>query len=116
MASKRAKNTNILIKTVAQFLKDNGDESHLYKVAAELSELAKRSQGEQKIVVTSALSLDDEQKQKIQSWFKIILSKDYSVSNKVDRAVLGGLKLEWGDWMLDMTLRGRLEVMRKNLL
>lgn len=69
------------------------------------------------IKVTSALELDNEDiegiKRKYKNYFDGFSIK---IKNVVDKNIIGGLKLEFGDTVIDATLKTRLEDLRNHML
>lgn len=68
------------------------------------------------IKVTSAVPMTDDQKnqlyEKISTGFRLQPIMDYVVNEDI----LGGLIIQFGDWVFDASVRGELEKLRKQLL
>ena len=58
---------------------------------------------------TSAIELDDDQKKHIQQKFALISGKTAVLSFAVDRSLIGGIRAEYEDRLVDDSIKGRLE-------
>lgn len=116
MKRKKSDNSQHIVNTIVEYLADNEKQPLISKVAQDLQNIASKTSPNQRIKVTSAVKLNVNEKKGLQAFFKSILSREYSVDNTVNRKVLGGIKIEWGDFMLDMTLKSKLSKLKKELL
>lgn len=115
MPKKVRKQSQEIVNTFVDFLVEEKEPRLLSEVARELQNVARNAQKDQKIQVTSAVRLEDDEKKRLQSFFKSVLNKQYPLVNIIRPEILGGLRVEWGDFMLDMTLRSRLVQLRQDL-
>lgn len=109
------KHSKKIVSTFVNFLEEEKETRLLSEVARELQNVAANADKEQKIQVISAVRLEEDEKKRLQSFFKSVLSEEYPLENIVSPDILGGIRVEWGDFMLDMTLRSRLVQLRQNL-
>ena len=110
MSVDRKDKSQKLVSTLVGFLHERNEEVLLAEVSSQLDKLStKESERGTTIIATSAIKLDEESKKHIQKFFKGILDKQYPVKNIVDKSTIGGVRLEWGDLYLDLTLSGRLD-------
>jgi F-type H+-transporting ATPase subunit delta len=116
MKRKKSGNSQYIVNTIVEYLEDNERELLLSEVAQNLQNIALKTSPDQRIKVTSAVKLDDTEKKGLQGFFKKILNREYHVDNTVSQKVLGGIKIEWGDFMLDLTLRSRLSKLKSELI
>ena len=65
--------------------------------------------------VTTAVPLDEAERQFIESRLSVITGKTITVSTKVDPEILGGFIARIGDTVLDGSSRTRLEALRRRL-
>jgi F-type H+-transporting ATPase subunit delta len=63
----------------------------------------------------TALPLDEKDKEKFSSQLEKITGRKFSIDARVDPTILGGLIIKVGDMLIDRSLRGRLEALRKDL-
>lgn len=79
--------------------------------------LANEKQNIVLIKVTSAMLLDDEQieniKHKYQKQFGV---SRIEIKNIVDKSIIGGIKLEIGDKIVDATLKTKLKALKEHIL
>ncbi|MFE3453229.1 F0F1 ATP synthase subunit delta [Nonomuraea sp. NPDC059194] len=66
-------------------------------------------------VVRSAVPLTDEQKQRLGAWLRTSYGRDVHVNVEVDPRVLGGFSVRIGDEIIDTTIAGRIEEVRRRL-
>ncbi len=76
------------------------------KRVEELKELEK-----EKIEVTSAIELDKEILDMIHKKF----GEEYEITSKIDKSVIGGIRIKLGSKMYDGTIQAKLDKMRLNL-
>ena len=106
-----------LVDTFVNFLLEEEQEPRiLAEVVEELQSAAKEVEGEKEINVISAVKLTPQEKQKLHRFFKRVLQQEVPIINIVRPEIIGGIKIKWGDFMLDMSLRQRLEQIRQNLI
>ncbi|HEU0050435.1 MAG TPA: ATP synthase F1 subunit delta [Patescibacteria group bacterium] len=67
------------------------------------------------IEAISAIPLTDEEKKKIKSVLERQWGLAVSLSTQVDPSMIGGLRLQSGDWQFDATVRGRLDRLAQKL-
>ncbi|MDR8410588.1 F0F1 ATP synthase subunit delta [Nonomuraea sp. 3-1Str] len=66
-------------------------------------------------VVRSAVELTDEQKQRLATWLRTSYGRDVHLNVEVDPRVLGGFSVRIGDEIIDTTIVGRIEEVRRRL-
>jgi F-type H+-transporting ATPase subunit delta len=67
------------------------------------------------VEVTSAVELDDETVQAIAERIREQTGQKVELSSRVDSGILGGIVLRVGDFILDASIRNRLNQLRKEL-
>lgn len=75
-----------------------------------------KTNGDQTGVVESAVELQTEEKKQIETLLQKALQHPVTLSYQVNKAVLGGVKIRVGDWVLDATLARNLNKMRDALV
>ena len=71
--------------------------------------------GRQRVEVTSAVPLEDEELERVTSFAANLTGKEVVVSARVDESILGGIIIQVGDQLLDGSTRARLEEMRRQI-
>ncbi|WP_326636529.1 F0F1 ATP synthase subunit delta [Streptosporangium sp. NBC_01755] len=66
-------------------------------------------------VVRSAIVLSEEQKQRLATWLRTSYGRDVHLNVEVDPRVLGGFSVHIGDDLIDTTIAGRIEEVRRRL-
>lgn len=66
-------------------------------------------------VVRSAVELSAEQKRRLTSWLRASYGRDVHLNVEVDQRVLGGFSVRIGDEIIDTTIAGRIEEVRRRL-
>lgn len=78
------------------------------------------TQGQKKIVYATLFStekLDDkDEKEIIKIFKKEVDASDIEVENKIDKNLIAGWKIKTNEFLIDASLRGRLNKMKKNLV
>lgn len=104
------------VKNLVQLLAREGKLSQLAPIAGAFERLA---QGQQTVLtgeVTSAVPLDDAQRQRIVSDLRTKYGSTLELSFSVDPSLIGGLIIRVGDQVLDNSLRTRLSSIQRNML
>ncbi|MEV1240647.1 F0F1 ATP synthase subunit delta [Nonomuraea sp. NPDC049750] len=75
------------------------------------------AQQRQRLVATvrTAVELTGEQKQRLTAWLRTSYGRDVHVNVEVDPRVLGGFSVRIGDEIIDTTIVGRIEEVRRRL-
>ena len=104
-----------LVRNMTNLLVSKG----LVDLAAELkeayNELWDRHAGRQRVEVTSAVELDQQEVSRIAQFVTGLISKEAVVSTQVDESILGGVIIQIGDQLLDGSTRSKLEGLRSRL-
>ncbi|WP_329090977.1 MULTISPECIES: F0F1 ATP synthase subunit delta [unclassified Streptosporangium] len=66
-------------------------------------------------VVRSAVVLSEGQKQRLATWLRTSYGRDVHLNVEVDPRVLGGFSVRIGDDLIDTTIAGRIEEVRRRL-
>ncbi|MBX3394848.1 MAG: ATP synthase F1 subunit delta [Phycisphaerae bacterium] len=75
-----------------------------------------RLHGREDVFVTTATPLSESQRESIRAQIKRLANRDAILIEKVDPDVLGGVTIQVGDRLYDMTIRSRLNALRAHLL
>ena len=93
---------------------ERGDAVH--QVAAAYDELAERAAGIVRAEAATVVALTDEQKSRITRVLERITGQHVKLEERVDPAVLAGVRLRIGDSLIDGSAAGRLARLREELL
>lgn len=69
-----------------------------------------------RVQVLSAVPLDGEQKKRIEEGVRQRFGMEPIVATEIDPEILGGLKVQVGDWQFDGSLRTKVESIRSEIL
>ncbi len=78
-------------------------------------DLAKES-GYLSLIVTSAFDMDDSQKRHTQEKLSKQLHSELKINFQVDKNLVGGLLVRSGNWVMDGSVKGKLERLRSSLV
>lgn len=81
----------------------------------ELIEQAAQRRDKVVAVVHSAVPLSDDQVERVRAALQRIYTRDVSVHVFIDQSIGGGLRIKVGDEVIDGTVAGRLETLRRSL-
>ena len=85
------------------------------KIRKVFSEMCNEKLGIAEITVTSPYPLSDEQREKIVKKMSDIIGKKIKMSEKTDRALMGGIVIDYGDTRMDGSVKTRLENLKGTL-
>lgn len=92
------------------------DAADLPAVAREYSRLLHESYGVQQVEVTTAVPLDTESRRLVEARMRDIAGSLFTLDEKVDPAIIGGIVVRVGDRSLDRSVRARLQSLRQAVL
>ena len=69
----------------------------------------------QRVEITSAITLEDQELERITNFLSGIIQKEVVATTVVDESILGGVVIRMGDQLLDGSARSRLERLRNSL-
>ncbi|KAM7509005.1 hypothetical protein LguiA_019458 [Lonicera macranthoides] len=106
-----------ITKNFLVVLAENGRLRHLESIAKRFTELTMAHKGEVKAIVTSVIPLPTEEEKELKQTLQDILGKGKKVKleQKIDPSILGGLMVEFGQKVFDMSIRTRARQMERFL-
>ena len=104
---------NNLSKGLIHQLVENKRLSILADVATQYSIIYDFHKGTQAAIVTSAVPLTDDLKEKILSKVKEIVGKKVTIENIIDPSIIGGFILRVGDKQFDASISGEMNDLRR---
>jgi len=97
---------------VLRYLKQEGKAvSTVPKVQSLLHKVSAQARKEKEAYVTSAVALSNTEKQDLAEILANLIGHAVHLETRVDSSLVGGLKIQVGDWIVDTSLRGQLESM-----
>lgn len=84
-------------------------------IALEIERLYRRKQGIRGIIIKSSVPLNDQERTRLRA----VLSRKFGrieIREKVDRDVIGGLIIQFGDQVIDESLKARLKLLREMMI
>ena len=78
-------------------------------------ELLDQHKGREKVDVSSAVPLEDSEREQIIQFLTRLINKEVVLDSQVDPSILGGLVIKVGDRLIDGSTRTRLEGLGKEL-
>lgn len=87
----------------------------IFDLERRYQELLKRQQGIVGIEVTSAMTLDEASRQRIRRQLEAATGRKVELRETVDTGIIGGLIVRVGDTIIDSSLQGRLQALRRRM-
>ena len=84
-------------------------------IADEFERLADDAAGRVRATVTTAIPLPPRERDRVAAELSKRLGKDVSMRAEVDPRILGGLKVQYGDRLIDASVATRLQQLRRRL-
>jgi F-type H+-transporting ATPase subunit delta len=100
---------------LARLLIESNRVRQIGDVAEEYDSLADAAAGRVRATVTTAVELDADERNLLTKQLSERLGKEVRVRVAVDKRILGGLKLQYGDHLIDATLATKLQQLRRRL-
>ncbi|MCB9261254.1 MAG: ATP synthase F1 subunit delta [Flavobacteriales bacterium] len=109
--------TNPLTVQLIELVVDKKRENELVNIADDFISKFDAQKGVTKVLVRSAISLDDATLQNVKHYLKgIVTNEEIHIENVVDPSVLGGMVIKFEDKLLDMSVAKELKEIRKQLI
>jgi F-type H+-transporting ATPase subunit delta len=87
----------------------------IFRIQRQFEERWKQAKGKLDVTLTSAIELDPEITERVESEIEKQTGKDVELRSIVNEDLLGGLVLQVGNMVLDASIRNRLEKLRKTV-
>lgn len=84
-------------------------------ILEEYENLSDDAAGRVRATVTTAVELSPDDRDRIREQLSARLGKEVRLTAAVDRRIVGGLKLQYGDHLIDASLANRLQQLRRRL-
>ncbi|MDA3840016.1 MAG: ATP synthase F1 subunit delta [Patescibacteria group bacterium] len=113
---KTEKEISVLLVGFSDMLRKNNAMSKLDSILKEFSAIWNKENGIVEATVTLARDLDGISKKSIIEYIKkATKATDVHLKETVDKSILGGVVLKYGDKIVDNSLRGRIESLGRSL-
>ena len=99
----------------ARLLIESGRVGEAADIAAEFQRFADEAAGRVRATVTTAIELETADRERVARQLSKRLDRDVRLSVVVDPRILGGMKLQYGDRVVDASVATRLEQLRRRL-
>jgi F-type H+-transporting ATPase subunit delta len=100
---------------LAMLLIESGRIRDVVGIDEEFKRLADEAAGRVRATVTTAVELSAKDRDRVAEGLSKHLSKEVHLDVLVDPSILGGLKLQYGDRLVDATVATRLQQLRRRL-
>lgn len=100
---------------LARLLVESGRIEEATEIDEEFQRLADEQAGRVRATVTTAIELGSADRERVRRELSRRLDKEVTLSVLVDPRILGGMKLQYGDRVVDATVATRLEQLRRRL-
>lgn len=106
---------NPLVRNIIALLVTRGLVNLVHDIRVGYGRLLDEYRGRQQVEVTSAVPLEDPERERISRFVSDLIQKQVVVTTQVDESILGGVIIQIGDKLLDGSTRTRLEELRQQL-
>ena len=103
------------VANLLMMLNERGKILYLDKIIEYFQQVVDRRLGQQRIHVTSAHILSDENTNRLKTALNKILGKTILIDIEVDESLIGGVMLRIGDQVADDTIRNRLDILKRTI-
>jgi F-type H+-transporting ATPase subunit delta len=100
---------------LARLLIESGRTGEMAEIEEEFARLTDQAEGRVRATVTTAVALKAEDRDRVQKELSRRLNKDVRLTVAVDPRVIGGLKLQYGDHVVDASVATKLQQLRRRL-
>lgn len=116
LANKNANQAKEILKNLVAVLARNNDLRKINQVESEFNKIWNKEKNIVESEITSARSLDKDAMKIIKNYVgKSISAKEIIFKEKVDRNILGGVIIKYGDTVLDASIKSKLMQLINNL-
>lgn len=106
-----------IVTGFVDYLVSGGSRELLPQVSRELSAIAKETDETNKVIIISAVPINENEKKYIQTLLTSVFNRtSLEFENTIDSSILGGVRIQIGDTLIDASVRGQLEGIKRQLL
>ncbi|MFI5282793.1 MAG: ATP synthase F1 subunit delta [Candidatus Dormibacterales bacterium] len=100
---------------LARLLIESNRVAEVDAIVEELERLTDEAAGRVRATVTAAVELSDADRARVSDELSKRLGKEVRLVSVVDRGILGGIKLQYGDRLIDASVATKLQQLRRRL-
>jgi F-type H+-transporting ATPase subunit delta len=100
---------------LARLLIESNRVAQIRGVTEEFEALADEAAGRVRATVTTAVELEPAERDRVADQLSERLGKEVRITLVVDKRILGGLKLQYGDRLIDASIATKLQQLRRQL-
>jgi F-type H+-transporting ATPase subunit delta len=100
---------------LVKLLIESGRLREIDGIVEEFQDLADDAAGRVRATVTTAVDLDERDRDRVASELSKRLGKEVAMRVQVDPRIMGGLKVQYGDRLIDASVATRLQQLRRRL-
>lgn len=104
--------TETYIQNLNHILLKNNDLNLMDKIIEKFDEIDKKKKGILKIKISSAKKLDNHEIERL----KRLMNSKVEIKENIDRDLIGGLKIEIGDLLIDGSIKTKINQLKQNLI
>jgi F-type H+-transporting ATPase subunit delta len=105
-----------LVRNFLRVLAERGRAAEVEEVEREFERLVAREEGRIEVELTTAVELGDDEAREIVGQIERAAGRRVEATRKVDPKLIGGIVLRAGSLLVDASVRGRLERLRRELV
>ena len=109
---KDAKDADLVFRNFYGLLVRNNDLKLLSKIIEKIEEIDKKERGVIEVKVSSVKKLDSNVIEKLQQ----IIGKKTDIKEEINPSLIGGLKIQIGDLLIDGSIKAKLNKLRQSLI
>lgn len=107
---------NVLTRSVLDVLAKRKETKLIPQVGEALRQIDSRKRNQNLGIVWSVIPINTERLNRIKKIMEKYSKRNIEIKNKIDNSLLGGFKMELGDWVLDASLKADFVNIEKALL
>lgn len=115
MAQKQVKQAHTIAQGLINYLKKNNQLNLLPQLIRESRMAGSSRQLTNQVEVVSATALIPEQMEELKAALEKLFNRELSLNNKVDPAVIAGIKVSLGDLVIDQTVKQHIQLLAQEL-
>lgn len=104
------------IEGVTKYMQEEGKTSLLPKVERLFGKVTQEREKDTVAHVTTSVVLTDDERKEIEKFAYRLVGHAVTLDCRVDGAIIAGIKMEIGDWIVDTSLQGQLQQMKRNII
>ncbi len=108
---KEVKDADLIFKNFYNLLVRNNDLKLLSKIIEKIEEIDKEERGVEEVKISSVKKIEPEIIEKLRN-----LIKNAEIKEEIDPILIGGLKIQIGDLLIDGSIKAKLNKLRQSLI